>query len=57
MLVMVAAPAGQMLWMVGLAGAVTAERLALRPRAVTRCITVACAFAAVAVLSLAGLLR
>jgi len=57
MLVMVAAPAGQVLWMAGLAGAVTAERLALRPRAVTRFITVACAFAAVAVLSLAGLLR
>jgi predicted metal-binding membrane protein len=57
MLVMVAAPAGQLLWMAGLAGAVTAERLALRPRAVTRFIGVACAFAAVAVLATAGLLR
>jgi predicted metal-binding membrane protein len=57
MLVMVTAPAGQLLWMAGLAGAVTAERLAPRPRAVTRFIAVACAFAAVAVLATAGLLR
>jgi predicted metal-binding membrane protein len=57
MLVMVAAPAGQVLWMVGLAGAVTAERVAQRPRAMTRFIAVACAFATVAVLAIAGLLR
>jgi predicted metal-binding membrane protein len=57
MLVMVAAPAGQLLWMAGLAGAVTAERLAPRPRAVTRFVAVACAFAALAVLAMAGLLR
>jgi predicted metal-binding membrane protein len=57
MLVMVAAPAGQLLWTVGLAGAVTAERLAPRPRAVTRFTGVACAFAAVAVLATANLLR
>lgn len=57
MLVMVVGPAGQMLWMVGLAGAVTAERLAPRPRATTRFIAVACAFAAVAVLATTGLLR
>jgi predicted metal-binding membrane protein len=57
MLVMVAAPAGQVLWLAGLAGAVTAERLAPRPRATTRFIAVACAFAAVAVLATAGLLR
>jgi predicted metal-binding membrane protein len=57
MLVMVAAPAGQLLWMAGLADAVTVERLAPRPRAVTRFIAVACAFAAVAVLATAGLLR
>jgi predicted metal-binding membrane protein len=57
MLVMVAAPAGQVLWTVGLAGAVAAERLAPRPRAATRFIAVACAFAAVAVLATADLLR
>jgi predicted metal-binding membrane protein len=57
MLVMVAAPAGQVLWMAGLAGAVTAERLAPRPRATTRFTAVACAFATVAVLATAGLLR
>ncbi len=57
MLVMVAAPAGQVLWTVGLAGAVMAERLAPRLRAATRFIAVACAFAAAAVLATAGLLR
>ncbi|HEY6276490.1 MAG TPA: DUF2182 domain-containing protein [Streptosporangiaceae bacterium] len=57
MLVMVAAPAGQLLWMAGLAGAVTAERLAPGPRAMTRFTAVACAFGALAVLATAGLLR
>jgi predicted metal-binding membrane protein len=56
MLVMVAAPCGQLLWTVGLSAVITAERLLPRPRSATRTIALLLGFAAGAALAVGNLL-
>ena len=57
MLIMAAAPAGQLLWTTGVTGAMTAEMLARRPRRATRAVAAALGYAAVATLATGNLLR
>jgi predicted metal-binding membrane protein len=57
MLVMVAAPGGQLLWTAGLTGIITAERLLPRPRNTTRVAAAMLGFATVATLAIDNLLR
>lgn len=56
MLVMVVAPAGQLLWLAALTLVVTAERAVPDSRAVTRDIAAALGVAAAATLAVGGLL-
>jgi predicted metal-binding membrane protein len=56
MLVMVAAPAGQLLWLAGLTALITAERAVRNSRDVTRKAAAALGVAAVATLAVGGLL-
>jgi predicted metal-binding membrane protein len=57
MLVMVAAPGGQLLWTAGLTGVITAERVVSRPRSTTRAVAVMLLFAAFAALATGNLLQ
>jgi predicted metal-binding membrane protein len=57
MLVMIAAPSGQLLWTAGLTGIITAERLLPRPRSTTRVVTGMLGFATVATLAVGNLLQ
>jgi predicted metal-binding membrane protein len=57
MLVMIAAPGGQLLWTAGLTGIITAERLLPRPRGTTRVVAAMLGFATVATLSVGNLLQ
>jgi predicted metal-binding membrane protein len=57
MLVMVAAPGGQLLWTAGLTGVITAERVVSRPRSTTRAVAVMLFFAAFAALAAGNLLQ
>ena len=57
MLVMIAAPGGQLLWTAGLTGIITAERLLPRPRGTTRVVAAMLGFATVATLAVGNLLQ
>lgn len=57
MLVMIAAPGGQLLWTAGLTGIITAERLLPRPRGTTQVVAAMLGFATVAALAAGNLLR
>lgn len=57
MLIMVAAPGGELVWAVGLTGVITAERLLPRPRSATRVVAALLGFAAVVTLSVGNLLQ
>jgi len=57
MLVMVAVPAGQLLWLAGLTAVITAERRLAEPGAFTRAAAAALGVAAVATLAVGGLLQ
>ncbi len=57
MLVMVAAPGGQLLWTAGLTVVITAERVLPKPRSATRVVAVLLAFAAFAACATGNLLQ
>jgi predicted metal-binding membrane protein len=57
MLVMIAAPGGQLLWTAGLTGIITAERLLPRPRSAARVAAAMLGFATVAALAVGNLLQ
>jgi predicted metal-binding membrane protein len=57
MLVMVAAPGGQLLWAIGLTVIITAERVLPRPRGATRVVAVLLGFMAFAAVATGNLLQ
>jgi predicted metal-binding membrane protein len=57
MLIMIAAPGGQLVWTLGLTGVITAERRLPRPRSLSRANATLLSFAAVATLAVGNLLQ